>query len=800
MLIDSGLFDARWYASIATQQFADEREAARHYLRRGLVRGVMPHPLLDPGALPPTVLEAARGGRIGVLLEHLRTSSGVHARLGPLFDSRTSPGSDADKQAHPGGALGLFLSHAAGSTPLPVPENHPTAVPDLDTARRAVTQAAFEFESQRRRALGDSLAGCDQGAAAQPPGSSTSTPPPKISEEAWVDWDLVRAELPYRDPGLVSVVVTTHQDARAAIRAVSAVLRDAAVADMQVEVVIVDNGSRRDVGLRLAAVFAAEGRVRRVRLPRRLSDAIGRNVGFALTRGSVVAMLGNDTEVRRNWLRSILPRFEDPSVRGVQALLLFPDDTILTAGTVFPRGGGLPRPFLVGHPPEDAQRLSSRPFSAASTAALAVRAEEFAALDGFDPVFVAGMEDVDYCLRAIRRYGGGYVVEPRAWVTHHESRRKDRAEHGDRDRDRDRQLFLRRWETDLPESDEDRYHDLGFDLVPSDDPDDDPTARPVLVRQPPSVSGDVPPRLRWGIKLPSTPGSWGDIWGDTYFADALARALRQQGQDVVTYRWGSHHTAASHLDDVVLGIRGLQVIDPIPGKVNMLWIISHPEQVRPEELDGFDVVFAASAPWAEAMSARSGREVLPLHQAVDTDLLPARDVPLGDGRVPVFVGGSNPPVRNRTSIHAAAAAGIGLVVHGHGWEGSPVAPLVASTNVPPARVPTVYREHGLVLADHWPDMAANGFVANRVFEAVAAGARVVSDPVVGIEELFEGAVQVYRSLDDLRALCSPAGREQWPSDDKLERIAQRCAEAHSFERRASEFLEVAVRALRTARA
>lgn len=609
-----------------------------------------------------------------------------------------------------------------------------------------------------------------------------------------MDWDRVRAELSDRDPGLVSVVVATYQDARATIRAVAAVLRDAADADTQVEVILVDNGSGRDVGLRLAAVFAAESRVRRIRLPRRLSGAIARNVGFALTRGSVVVMLGNDTEVRRSWLTNMLPRLADPSVRGVQALLLSPDDTIRTAGAVFPPGGGLPRQFLVGHPPEEAQRMSSRPFSAASTEALAVRAEEFATLDGFDPAFVGGMEDVDYCLRAARRYGGGYVVEPGAWVTRHETRRQERAEH----RARDRQLFLRRWETDLPRADDDRYRDLGFDLLPSDGQDGDPAAPPVVVRRPPSVSGDGTPRLRWGIKLPSTPGSWGDIWGDTYFADALARALRQQGQDVVTYRWGSHHTTASRLDDVVLGIRGLEVIEPIPGKVNMLWVISHPEQVRPEELAGFDLVFAASAPWAAAMSVRSGREVLPLHQAVDTDLLPAPGVPLGDGRVPVFVGGSNPPVRNRTSIHAAATAGVGLVVHGHGWEGSPVAPLVASTNVPPGRVPTVYREHGLVLADHWPDMAANGFVANRVFEAVAAGARVVSDPVVGIEELFEGAAQVYRSLDELRALCSPAGRARWPSDDELERIARRCAGAHSFERRASEFLAAAVRALRSA--
>ena len=57
----------------------------------------------------------------------------------------------------------------------------------------------------------------------------------------------------------------------------------------------------------------------------------------------------------------------------------------------------------------------------------------------------------------------------------------------------------------------------------------------------------------------------------------------------------------------------------------------------------------------------------------------------------------------------------------------------------------------MVLADHWPDMAAGGFVANRVFDAVAAGARVVSDDVPGLGALFGDAVRVARTADDLRA-------------------------------------------------
>ena len=144
----------------------------------------------------------------------------------------------------------------------------------------------------------------------------------------------------------------------------------------------------------------------------------------------------------------------------------------------------------------------------------------------------------------------------------------------------------------------------------------------------------------------------------------------------------------------------------------------------------------------------------------------------------------------------AVEADIGLAVHGHGWSGTPAGPLVVGTAVANADLPTLYRAHGLVLADHWPDMAANGFVANRVFDAVAAGARVVSDDVTGIEDLFGGAVRVYRSVADLRELCGPAGRERFPADDELARISERVRAEHSFDRRAEELLAAALQGLR----
>jgi hypothetical protein len=408
---------------------------------------------------------------------------------------------------------------------------------------------------------------------------------------------------------------------------------------------------------------------------------------------------------------------------------------------------------------------------------LLVRADEVAALDGFDPALGDRWADVDYCLRAVQRAGGGFVVAPRAWVTHHGRTTGDALAD---DEGHDQQVFWSRWRGRLPAAEDDSPPDLDHDPLP-----------------PPSRAA-AGPALRWGLRIASTPGSWGDTWGDTFFARALADALRALGQDVVTHRHGAHDTAVGDLDDVVLVIRGLVPVLPRPGKLNLLWVISHPDEVTDAELQGFDLVLAASEGWAEAARRRTHRPVRTLHQALDLDTLPDSDVPLGPGTVPVFVGSNNPPFRERTAVERAAEAGIGLALHGHGWSGTKAESCVVTDHVPPYDVPTLYRRHGLVLADHWPDMATNGFVANRVFEAVAAGARVVSDPVTGIEDLFGGAVQVYHSVDELRLLCSPAGRDPWPSDAEMGEIAARTREEHSFRRRAEILLEAAV-SLRDAR-
>jgi hypothetical protein len=260
---------------------------------------------------------------------------------------------------------------------------------------------------------------------------------------------------------------------------------------------------------------------------------------------------------------------------------------------------------------------------------------------------------------------------------------------------------------------------------------------------------------------------------------------------VVIDRRETYYRPTGGMDDVVLVIRGLEEVVASVGRTNLLWIISHPDLVTDRELRTYDRVFAASESWSARMTA-AGTEVTALLQATE----PARFHPgLAEESLhtpALFVGRSRNVLR--PIVRDAVEAKIDLSLYGDGWEQFGLGPRVVAQYLPYDRVGAAYASAGVVLNDHWSDMAREGFVSNRLFDAVATGARVVTDEVAGLDVLFSGAVQVYRSPEELAQLCGPEGRGRFPSDDELTVIAAQVAERHSFEHRARSLLDAALAA------
>ncbi|WP_448059156.1 glycosyltransferase [Cellulomonas hominis] len=590
--------------------------------------------------------------------------------------------------------------------------------------------------------------------------------------KALVDWSAA-AKTPRRR-GRLSVVIPTYNDATLTLAAMESVLADESIDD--VEVIIVDNGSQRRIAERLYRASLGNASLVYKRLPKNYNFAIGCNVGAALATGEYVLFLNNDTIVRPGALGALVDRMQIGDVVGVQPVLLYGDDTVQTAGTVWVAERSLPIHLLSGHPVEDVLPVQHLRFDAVTGAAMMLRAADVVALGGFDPFYVNGMEDVDLCLRARVLGSGGFAVETTALITHLEGKTPGRG----KELSENRSIFMRRWRDDMPGRQDSIFRACGFEVVHVGT--DGASARVpmpsvTLVRRPGG------PR-RWALKIASNGGQRGDTWGDTHFASALAAALREAGQDVVTYRHGAHDVKAVAFDDVSLAIRGLDRVRPVPGKLNILWIISHPERVTEDELRDFDLVYAASGLWASKTSETTGVAIRTLLQATDVNRFNTEKVagaPIVDV---VFVGG-NHVGRDRLAVTRALDSGVSLAVYGPGWEGKIPEESYAGRYVDNRQLADVYRSGQYVLADHWSDMAADGFIQNRLFDAVAAGCQVISDEVDGIAEIFGKAVRTFRTAEDIRRIVK---FETPLSRGEMAVVASMIRRDHSFAARAAQLV------------
>jgi spore maturation protein CgeB len=99
-----------------------------------------------------------------------------------------------------------------------------------------------------------------------------------------------------------------------------------------------------------------------------------------------------------------------------------------------------------------------------------------------------------------------------------------------------------------------------------------------------------------------------------------------------------------------------------------------------------------------------------------------------------------------------------------------------------------------VLNDHHADMRAEGFVSNRVFDVLAVGGRLLSDPVAGLAETVGTDLPTWRTPDDVARLARPP-YDAWPGPAERRALAERIVAAHSFDARAATLLAAARAAL-----
>jgi glycosyltransferase involved in cell wall biosynthesis len=278
-------------------------------------------------------------------------------------------------------------------------------------------------------------------------------------------------------------------------------------------------------------------------------------------------------------------------------------------------------------------------------------------------------------------------------------------------------------------------------------------------------------------------------WGDHHFAVATAKALRRAG-------WRTRVLVQAELDehdlgevDLVLLLAGKVELARVPGTPTVAWVIRHPDRVAAADLDGLDAAFVASDRFA-ARLREQGVRASALHQCTDPERF--RPTPGGPAHELLFVGNSR-GVRRRilADLPDELAARHDLAVYGYGWEPDLLDPAhVRGDHVPNDELPAYYSGAAVVLNDHWDAMRELAFPSNRLYDASACGAAVVSDHVDGLEELFGGAISTYRQPAELAAVLDRLLGDEGARREIGARARAVVVERHTFDHRVPELSRV----------
>jgi spore maturation protein CgeB len=294
-------------------------------------------------------------------------------------------------------------------------------------------------------------------------------------------------------------------------------------------------------------------------------------------------------------------------------------------------------------------------------------------------------------------------------------------------------------------------------------------------------------RLTFCLKIGAPDREVAPKWGDLHYAESLARELRRRGHRTLVQTLDEWEDEGGLSYDVVIHLKGLSRCFPKPGQFNVLWSISHPHELSGEECDGYDLIAVASPLFAAQLRERTRTPVVVLEQASDPWVMyPDRREQLAHELVYV--------ANSRGVLRPIARDLLGtdrdMAIWGSGWEGLIDTARVVAEHVPNGELRHVYSSAGIVLNDHWKDMREHGYISNRIYDALACGAVVLSDDVPGLSERFGEAVAVYRSAEELRELverllADPGELRRRGEQGRAAVLAQ-----HTFAHRVDELLSI----------
>lgn len=261
--------------------------------------------------------------------------------------------------------------------------------------------------------------------------------------------------------------------------------------------------------------------------------------------------------------------------------------------------------------------------------------------------------------------------------------------------------------------------------------------------------------------------------GDYWIGEDLAQGFRNNGLSATVDYRGEYQTKHKPEPKINVYMRGYtKFTPPFPEGCNVLYVYYpmafHKDSqnklnktqlnTRPlppentnldDDWQNYDVLAVASKSYAEKLN-QNGINAIYAPQFTNTSkFYPEKDESVATD---ILFVGSN--WHDRTSLRYALEEGFDVAVYGYNWQGLVPDRMYKGQYIANTDLNRYYASAKIVLNDHRPDMKQFGFINNRIYDATAAGAMVISDYMPEIEAEYGDTIPMYKNKEGLKELLN----------------------------------------------
>lgn len=236
-------------------------------------------------------------------------------------------------------------------------------------------------------------------------------------------------------------------------------------------------------------------------------------------------------------------------------------------------------------------------------------------------------------------------------------------------------------------------------------------------------------------------------WGDYNVACDLADEFnRHKGFYAIVISHDFWYSKFNIFVDITFLLRGMEEYIPFTQHTNILWRISHMEDVSKEEAEKYDIIYTLKSENLDEQeknlpafaNTKFYFPVIRKNKKFKFDIL--------------FIGNSRNIYRN--AVKYCIQNGINISIIGSGWEQFVDKKYIVKKCVTNKNVKYYYSNSKIILADHYEDMRLAGAISNRIYNITACCGFCICDDVKNIGKIFNDSVPTFKTEEDLIKLVN----------------------------------------------